>query len=109
MTVSAASPAIATTPSPTTVTLSALTLPILLIRPLYPAAFARLGTITFTLFQNWQHYSVDTETVTVSGNGRPDTTPTGFSTADHTGTVTGTYQWDASYDGDPSNNPVSAR
>ena len=37
---------------------------------------------------------MDTETVTVNGNGTY-TTPTGF-TLPTTGTVTGTYQWDAS-------------
>ena len=45
---------------------------------------------------------VDTETVTVSGNGTY-TTPTGY-TLPTTGTVTGTYQWDASYSGDANNN-----
>ena len=49
---------------------------------------------------------VDTETVTVSGNGTY-TTPTGY-TLPTTGTVTGTYQWDASYSGD-TNNSVGQR
>ena len=105
VTVSAASPAIATTPSPTTVTLSALTLPILTDSATLSGGFSPTGTITFTLFQNGGTTPVDTETVTVSGNGTY-TTPTGF-TLRTTGTVTGTYQWDASYDGDPNNNPVS--
>ena len=48
---------------------------------------------------------MDTESVTVNGNGTY-TTPTGF-TLPATGTVTGTYQWDASYGGDANNNPVS--
>src|SRR5262249_39064250 len=48
---------------------------------------------------------VDTETVTVTGNGTY-TTPTGF-TLPTTGTVAGTYQWDATYSGDSNNNPVS--
>ena len=48
---------------------------------------------------------MDTETVTVSGNGTY-TTPTGF-TLPTTGTVTGTYQWDATYSGDTNNNTVS--
>ena len=48
---------------------------------------------------------MDTETVTVSGNGTY-TTPTGF-TLPTTGTVTGTYQWDASYSGDANNNAAS--
>ena len=45
---------------------------------------------------------MDTETVTVSGNGTY-TTPTGY-TLPTTGTVTGTYQWVASYSGDANNN-----
>ncbi len=48
---------------------------------------------------------MDTETVTVNGNGTY-TTPTGF-TLPTTGTVTGTYQWDATYSGDTNNNTVS--
>ena len=41
----------------------------------------------------------------VSGNGTY-TTPTGY-TLPTTGTVTGTYQWDASYSGDTNNIPAS--
>ncbi len=48
---------------------------------------------------------VNTETVSVSGNGNY-TTPTGY-TLPTTGTVTGTYQWDASYSGDSNNNAAS--
>ena len=62
------------------------------------------GTITFTLYTRAAPL-VDTETVTVSGNGTY-TTPTGY-TLPTTGTVTGTYQWDASYSGDTNNNAVS--
>ena len=57
------------------------------------------GTITFTLYQG--STLVDTETVSVSGNGSY-TTPTGY-TLPTTGTVTGTYQWDSSYSGDTNN------
>ena len=64
--------------------------------------FNPTGTITFTLFQNGGTTPVDTETVTVNGNGTY-TTPTGF-TLPTTGTVTGTYQWDATYSGDANNN-----
>ncbi len=46
---------------------------------------------------------MDTETVTVTGNGTY-TTPTGF-TLPTSGTVTGTYQWDATYSGDTNNAP----
>src|SRR5262249_6695605 len=49
--------------------------------------------------------TVDSETVTVNGNG-VYTTPTGF-TLPSSGAVTGTYQWDASYSGDPNNNATS--
>ena len=52
------------------------------------------GTITFTLVAPGGA-TVDTETVTVNGNGTY-TTPTGY-TLPTTGTVTGTYQWNATY------------
>ena len=61
------------------------------------------GTITFTLYQG--STLVDTETVSVSGNGSY-TTPTGY-TLPTTGTVTGTYQWNSSYSGDSNNNLAS--
>ena len=48
---------------------------------------------------------MDTETVTVTGNGSY-TTPTGYTLAT-TGTVTGTYQWDSTYNGDGNNKSVS--
>jgi len=57
------------------------------------------GTITFTL--SYSSTTVDTETVSVNGNGTY-TTPTGF-TLPTTGTVTGSYQWFASYSGDANN------
>ena len=103
--VSAASPTIATTPSPTTVTLSDLTPPILTDSATLSGGFNPTGSITFTLFQNGGTTPVDTETVNVASNGTY-TTPTGF-TLPTTGTVAGTYQWDASYSGDSNNNPVS--
>jgi hypothetical protein len=103
VTVSAASPMLTTTPSPTTVTLSAATPPILTDSATLAGGFRPGGTITFTLFHG--STLVDTETVTVNGNGAYNT-PTGF-TLPATGTVTGTYQWDASYSGDGNNNSVS--
>ena len=63
------------------------------------------GTITFTLFYNGGSTPVDTETVTVVGDGAY-VTPTGF-TLPSSGTVTGTYQWDAAYSGDSNNNAAS--
>ena len=63
------------------------------------------GTITFQLFRQGVATPVDTETVTVKGNGTY-TTPTGF-TLPSSGTVTGTYQWNATYSGNSNNNPAS--
>ncbi|MGD0875583.1 MAG: hypothetical protein ABSA14_11430 [Acidimicrobiales bacterium] len=58
------------------------------------------GLITFTL-DGPTSAQVDQETVSVSGNGSYST-PTGY-TLPTTGTVIGTYQWDASYSGDTDN------
>jgi hypothetical protein len=52
----------------------------------------------------YQGQVVDTETVMVNGNGTY-TTP-GY-TLPTTGTVVGTYQWNASYSGDANNSAVS--
>ena len=100
---SIASPTLTTTPSPTAVTLGS--------NPVTLTDSATLaggnsptGTITFTLLLG--STKEDTETVTVNGNGAY-TTPTGY-TLPGSGTVTGTYQWNASYSGDANNNsPVS--
>ena len=105
VTVSAASPTLTTTPSPAAVTLGGTTPPILNDSATLAGGFSPTGTITFTLFHDGGATPVDTETVTVSGNGTY-TTPTGF-TLPTTGTVTGTYQWDASYGGDDNNNTAS--
>jgi hypothetical protein len=61
------------------------------------------GTITFTLY--YGSTLVDAETATVNGD-RTYTTPTGY-TLPTTGTVTGIYQWDASYSGDTDDTAVS--
>ncbi len=103
VTVSAASPTITTTPNPTTVALGATAPPILTDAARLSGGFSPTGTITFTLHQG--STLVDTETVAVTGNGTY-TTPTGF-TPPTTGTVAGTYQWDATYSGDTNNNTVS--
>jgi hypothetical protein len=64
------------------------------------------GTITFTLVGP-SGATVDTEAVTVSGNGSYST-PTGYTLpTTNTGTVAGTYQWGATYSGDPNNSAVS--
>ena len=60
------------------------------------------GTITFTLYQGCK--LVDTETVTVNGNGTY-TTPKGYSLS--ACAASGVYQWDASYSGDGNNNQAS--
>ena len=105
VTVSAASPTISTVPTPTTVILGATAPPILTDTATLASGFNPTGTITFTLFYNGGPTPVDAETVAVTGNG-PYTTPTGFPLPT-TGTVTGTYQWDASYSGDTNNNTAS--
>jgi hypothetical protein len=100
--VSPATPAIATTPSVTAVTLG--TSPVTLKdTAVLSGGYYETGTITFTLYLGSS--LVDTETVSVSGNGSY-TTPTGY-TLPTTGSVTGTYQWDASYSGDANNTTSS--
>ncbi len=95
-------PIITTTPSVTSVTLA--TSPVILKdAAVLSNGYSETGTVTFTLYLGTT--LVDTETVSVSGNGSY-TTPTGY-TLPTTGTVTGTYQWDASYGGDTFNTPAS--
>ena len=104
VTVSAASPTLATIPIPQTVELG--TTPVTLRDAAHLAnGFNPIGTITFTLFYDGDTTPVDTETVTVNGNGTY-TTPTGFRLPT-TGSVTGIYQWDATYNGDSNNNTAS--
>jgi hypothetical protein len=94
--------AIATTPNPTSVTLGAS--PVTLKdSAMLSGAVNPTGAITFTLL--YQGQVVDTETLTVNGNGIY-TTPAGY-TLPATGTVAGTYQWNASYSGDATNSAVS--
>jgi hypothetical protein len=103
-TVLIASPSLSTTPSSTSVTVGTSSLP-LKDTAVLSGGYHPTGAITFTLFYNGSTTPVDTETVTVSGNGTY-ATPTGYSLPG-TGTVTGTYQWDASYSGDTNNASVS--
>jgi hypothetical protein len=63
--------------------------------------FSPTGTITFTLIAPGGGV-VDTEVVTVTGNGTYST-PHGFVPA-----TAGTYQWVASYGGDANNNPAAS-
>jgi parallel beta-helix repeat protein len=100
--VNPATPAITTTPSMTTVTLgtSSVTLNDTAV---LSGGYHETGSITFTLYLG--NTLVDTETVSVTGNGTY-TTPTGYALPT-TGTVTGTYQWDSSYNGDSNNRSTS--
>ena len=102
VTVSKASPTLSTTPSVTSVTLGTSSVTLKDTAAL-AGGYDETGTITFTLYDGGT--KVDTETVSVTGNGNY-TTATGY-TLPGTGTVTGTYQWDASYGGDGNNNTVS--
>ena len=90
--VSPASPAITTTPNVTTVVLR--TSATLKDTAVLSGGYSPTGTITFTLVAPGGG-TVDSETVTISGNGTY-TTPTGY-TLPSTSTVTGIYQWNASY------------
>ncbi len=95
-------PTITTTPTMTTVALG--TAPVTLMdTAVLSNGYYETGTITFTMYLG--STLLDTETVAVSGNGSY-ATPTGY-TLPTTGTVTGTYQWDASYSGDTYNTPAS--
>jgi hypothetical protein len=105
VTVSAASPTLTTSPSPIAVTLGGTAPPLLTDSATLSGGYHPSGSITFTLFHNGGTTPLDTEMVPVSGNGIY-TTPTGF-TLPAAGTVTGTYQWEASYSGDGSNTTTS--
>jgi large repetitive protein len=100
VTVSAAFPTLSTTPSPVTATLGPNPVTLTDSADL-ENGFSPTGTITFQLFHNGGVGAVDTETVTVNGDGTY-TTPTGF-TLPNNAAATGTYQWAAFYSGDPNN------
>ena len=101
VTISKAGPTITTTPDPKTVTLGPS--PVTLTDTAdIEGGSNPTGTITFTLVYNGN--TVDTETVTIKGNGMY-TTPTGYPLPT-SGTVTGTYQWNASYSGDNNDEPA---
>ena len=103
VTVSSASPTLSTTPSNTNFTLGT-TAPTLTDMATLSGGYHEGGSITFTLF-NPSGSQVDVETVPVSGDGSY-TTPSGF-TLPSSGTVVGTYQWNASYSGDANNNSIA--
>ena len=102
VTVSPASPTIATSPGTNTVVLGTSSVN-LKDSAVLSGGYYETGSITFTLYLG--STLEDTETVSVNGNGTY-ATPAGY-TLPTTGTVTGTYQWDASYNGDTNNNSVS--
>ncbi len=104
VTVSPASPAITTTPSPSAVTLGAIP-QILNDSATLSGGYFPTGTITFTLYYNGGATPIDSETVAVNGDNTYST-PTGY-TLPTASTVTGIYQWDASYSGDTNNSSVS--
>jgi hypothetical protein len=99
----AASPTLTTTPSPAFATLG-ISPTTLTDAAVLSGGSNPTGTITFTLMGPGGSL-VDFETVIVTGNGTY-TTPTGY-TLPTTGNVAGTYQWDATYSGDPNNNAAS--
>ncbi|MGD0875584.1 MAG: hypothetical protein ABSA14_11435, partial [Acidimicrobiales bacterium] len=96
---SSASPLLTTTPNPTSVNLGTAPTSLKDTATL-SGGYDPTGSITFKLY-NPSSNVVDTETATVNGNGSYST-PTGY-TLPTTGTVIGTYQWDASYSGDTDN------
>jgi hypothetical protein len=98
--VSPASPGITTTPSPTSVTLGTSSVTLKDTADL-EGGYSPTGSITFTLVAPGGA-TVDTETVSVSGNGKY-TTPTGY-TLPTSSTVTGTYQWNAVFTDSSGNN-----
>jgi len=100
--VGGASPTIATTPNKTSATLGST--PVTLAdTAVLSGGTSPTGTITFTLVFNGG--TVDTETVSVNGNGTYST-PTGF-TVSTARSSAGTYQWNAVYSGDSNNNAAS--
>jgi hypothetical protein len=102
VTIVSASPTLTTTPNPTSATLG--TAPVTLKdTATLSGGINPTGTITFKLY-NGSATLVDTETVTVAGNGTYST-PTGYTL--RTTAVAGTYQWDATYSGNTTNNAVS--
>src|SRR5262249_28960051 len=103
VTVNPASPTLNTTPNTATVPLGPNAV-ILTDTATLVGSYHATGIITFTLIAPG-NVTVHTESVTVNGNGSY-TTPTGF-TLPTGGTVTGTYQWNATYSGDTNNNTAN--
>jgi hypothetical protein len=72
--------------------------------------FNPTGTLTVKLFAPGNTATpVYTDVITVSGNGTYHTATQGMPSGNNTAQVVGTYQWVATYSGDPSNaGPVSS-
>jgi probable HAF family extracellular repeat protein len=99
-----ASPTLVTTASPATVTLDGSGSSALTDSAVLSGGSGPTGTITFTLTGPSGH-TVDTESVTVDGDGTY-TSPTGYKLPT-SGTVAGTYVWSAVYSGDSNNSTTS--
>jgi uncharacterized repeat protein (TIGR01451 family) len=100
--VSKAIPTLVTMTDPATITLGPTTPPILTDSATLEGYFPT-GNLVFDLFYNGT--MVHTETVAVDQGNGTYTTPTGF-TLPTTGTVSGTYTWTVSYEGDGNNEPT---
>ncbi len=90
-----------TTETSGNVTLGALPPPVLTATAVLTGGYEETGTLTFTLIAP-NGATVDTESVTTVDGDGTYSTPTGY-TLPTTGTVTGSYQWNVSYSGDPNN------
>ncbi len=102
-----ASPSFLTTSqAPSSVTLSGAGVPTLKDSATLDGGYSPTGTLTFRLYAPDGTTVVDTETVNVTGDGTY-ATPDGYDLPT-SGAVTGTYQWVASYSGDPNNNPAAS-
>jgi len=100
VTVSLASPALSTSPTPASGPVGT----VLQDTASLTGGFSPTGSIVFTLYPtaDCSGSPVDTETVAVNGNGGY-ATATGYQAA-----AAGTYQWTAAYSGDKNNNKIAS-
>jgi YVTN family beta-propeller protein len=104
VTVGAASPSLTTAPNSTSTSFG--TPASLKDTATLSGGYSPTGSIAFTLYSP-TNTLLDTETVAVSGNGTY-TTPTGDTVpVTNSGTIAGSYQWDATYSSDRNNKSVS--
>ncbi len=101
LSISKASPSIATTPSPTVFTIGTSCGP-LTDSATISGGLNPTGTITFTLYAPGSTKPVDTETASVTRGDGTYTTPKGYTLPSNP--TPGVYQWDATYSGDSGNN-----